>query len=239
MRGHATQGRLTRLVGILLALAGLSVGAGAARAEFFNIKYGTDFGNPSPAYGGAANQPGFWTNQPIATGVQQLRDLGGNLTNVTIELSGIFYPFSFDNPGPQGDERALMNSYVGLGFPGDSATFRIRGLAAGDYDLITYAWGSDNAAYRTGISPNGLPEQSVGGPWPGGQVLGVTYADHQVHLGAGEDLVVTATTRAGFGSVNGLQIAPPSPAPEPGTLALAGVGAGLMLLVRRRRPRAA
>jgi hypothetical protein len=239
MRGHATQGRLTRLVGILLALVTPSVGAGAARAEFFNIKYGTDFGNPSSAYGGAGNQPGFWSNQPITTGVQPLRDLSGALTNVTIELSGIFYPFSFDNPALTGDERALMNSYVGLGFPGDSATLRIRGLAAGDYDLITYGWGSDNSTYRTGISPNGLPEQSVGGAWPGGQVLGITYAEHQVHLDTGQDLVVTGRTLSGFGSVNGLQIAPPAPAPEPGTLLLAGVGAGLLLLVRLRRPGAA
>jgi hypothetical protein len=230
MSFHAAKGRLPRRVGILVALAGLLVGARAARAEFINVDYGTDFGTPSAAYGGAANQPGFWNNPAIATGPQQLRDLGGALTSATIELSGIFYPFSFDNPALQGDDRALMNDFVGLG----SATVRVRGLAAGDYDLITYGWGSDNASYRTGISVNGLPEQSVGGAWPGSQKLGVTYAEHMVHLDAGQDLVVTAVTLSGFGSINGLQIAP---TPEPGTLVLAGIGGGFVFLVRlRRRP---
>jgi hypothetical protein len=211
----------------------LGVGAPRVHAEFINIDYGTDFGTPSPAYGGAANQPGFWNNPAIDSTVQPLRDLSGTLTGVTIQISGIFYPFSFDNPGPKGDERALMNDYVGLGFPGEAATFRIHGLAAGDYDVVTYAWGSDNAAYRTGVSINGLPEEVVGGDWPGGQVQGITYALHHLSLGAGEDLVLTATTRAGFGSINGLQLT--QAVPEPGTLVLGSLGAALVLLVRLGR----
>jgi hypothetical protein len=222
-----------------VALAALHLaGAPAARADFINIDYATEFGTPSAAYGGAANQPGFWNNPATGTSAPQaLRDLSGAPTGVTIAMSPARGSFSFSNPGPVGDERALMDDLVDLGSAG-TTTFTIHGLTAGTYNIYTYAWAPDSDTYRTGVSVNGSPVQIVGGAWPGGQVQGITYDQQTVTINPGQDLVVAATVVSGFGSINGFQIAQPVAVPEPGTLALSGVGVvllGLRLTLAGRR----
>jgi len=207
----------------------------AAAAPFtidaFNIDYGTAFGTPSSAYGAAANQPGFWNNPlPGTTAPQQLRDLSGALTAVTIAMGNPQFEFSANHPLTVGDDKALMDDAVDLF--GRATAFTIANLPAGTYDIYTYAWAPDDPAFRTGVNVNMSGGRLVGGAWTGSHVLGVTYALHQVTLAPGQNVIVVAQTVVGAGSINGFQIAQ---VPEPTTLVLSGLGMGLLTLVRRHR----
>ena len=219
----------------LLGLSGwlLIIGVQPAAATPFNIDYGTHFGTPSSAYGAAANQPGFWNN-PLAgtTTPQQLRDLSGALTAVTIAMGSPQLEFFADHPLTAGDDEALMDDAVDLF--GRATGFTIANLPAGPYDIFTYAWAPDDPTFRTGVTVN-MTGRLVGGPWPGSQVLGVTYALHRITLAPGENLNVVAQTVVGAGSINGFQIAQIAEVPEPSTLVLSGLGMGLLALVRRHR----
>jgi hypothetical protein len=129
-----------------------------------------------------------------------------------------------------------MNDLLDLDI-GTTTTVTVTGLTPGLYNVYTYAWAPDSAAFVTGVSVNGLPVQNVGGAWPGGFVQGTTHALHQVTLAAAQNLVWTLTVPTGFGSLNGIQIQGVVPIPEPSTFVLGGIGMGLvtLFLVRRRK----
>jgi hypothetical protein len=157
--------------------------------------------------------------------------LAGGATGVSTFNTGVGF-FNFDNPGTTGDDQALYDDLIDVGGVGSNVLITVNGLAPTTYNIFTYAFAPDSDTFRTDVSVNGLPIQSIGGLWPGTSTLGTTFAMHTVTLGAGESLLISATTNTGFGSVNGIQIVP---IPEPTSLALLGIPALVGMARRRKR----
>jgi len=113
---------------------------------------------------------------------------------------------SADNPGTSGDDELLMDDYLDLGPPQlPAVTVTVSGLSSGDYVVRTYAWAPDDDTYITSVFVgDGTGAQNVGGAWPGGHVLGTTYAQDAV-ASAGT-ITITLDTISGFGTLNGFQI---------------------------------
>jgi hypothetical protein len=221
-----------RLVFKALALmVALGLGAGTASAQpYFNIDFNAAFGTPTSAYGAAAGQPGVWQTLTGAAGPTTLNDISGAATAVTLTLSPAVGQFQFNNAGTLGDDQALMDDFLDIGGVGSSVTMTFANMTPGSYLVYSYAWAADSATFITSVNASGGP-QLVGGAWPGSQQLGVTYALHSVDVLVDGLLTVSFTTDAGFGSVNGIQIAP---VPEPTSMALCGVAIGLAAWKRRR-----
>ncbi|MCA8981882.1 MAG: hypothetical protein KDC14_17765 [Planctomycetes bacterium] len=184
----------------------LTLGATGAHAQSVNIDV-SSAGLPVPAstYGGGAAQPGVW-NQATVGLITPCLDLAGAPSAVSIDLSLIPFSFSFPNAGTTGDDELLMDDCADVQVP---TSFAIIGLADGPYTVITYAWAPDDATYVTnvGIAGSVDPVQSIGGAWPGMQVLGVTYASHQVDVVGGSPVVVDLTSGGpGFYTLNGVQV---------------------------------
>jgi len=196
-----------------LLLAGLA--AVPASAQSLNIDVGPTAGtNPTPAYGAAAGQPGFWSwEQPIPGSIQPVTSLTGGATGVGLEITGGVGGMMFDNPGTVGGDQALMDDGLDLGGAAAVVDWTFHGLAGDGYWVYTYAWAPDGAAFRTRVSvieAGGVdsfdPDQTVGRAWPGLQKYVETYALHFVVVPAGADLVVRTTTTLGFGRVQGFQL---------------------------------
>jgi hypothetical protein len=199
-----------------------------ALGQSFNIDHGDGFGTPSDAYGAAAAQPGSWNNVSFTDFAVPLNDLSGAATGVTATVGGPIAPFSFDNPGTAGDDHALMDDLFDVGGAGGAGSVTISGLAAGTYDVYTYAWAPDSAAFITNVTVGGTTLSS-GGAWPGVHASGTTHTEHTVAVAGGTDLVINVATSSGFGSLNGVQVV----VPEPASLSLLALG-GIAVLRRRR-----
>jgi hypothetical protein len=217
-----------------LSLAGAALLLGAsATAQGFNVDFNSPFctlcATPASTYAGAGTA-GVWNPVDASlTGPHALVDKTGAATGVTLTQSGsLLNTLEFDNLNFTGDDAALMEDIVyGGGGAGASHTITISGLAAGNYDVITYAQAPDDKLnFLTDVSVAGSLDgiQTVGGlTWPGTHVLGGSHARHAVSVAAGADLVVTITVNASFDSVNGLQIEPSAPT---GTAYCFGDGTG-------------
>ena len=194
--------RLARLL-ILLAIAA-GVSAPAAWSQSFNIDLGTQFGAPSPGYGAAASQPGFWNERNgFEDETATLVSVKGEKTAVTLVPSLPFGQAGFDFPGTTGDDQALLDDYFDL--HSVPATFEIRGLAAGTYAVYTYAWAPDEAAFKTSVSLAGRPARLIGGAWPGGFQEGITHSRDVVRISPGGTIVI-AVFGIPKGTMNGLQV---------------------------------
>ena len=191
-------------LGLASGLAIVLSGA-ASSAQHINIDAGS-VATASAAYGGAAAQPGVWNVYEGNDGAAfPLVDLTGAATAVTLTPSLPFGPATYDHPATAGDDAALMDDYLSLhSTPG---TFEIAGLAEGQYSVFTYAWAPDDAALKTTVDVNALGAQTIGGGWPGGQQVGVTYAKHDVVVKPG-DTVSIFMHGVPQGTLNGFQIAP-------------------------------
>ena len=174
----------------------------AASAQSFNVDFGTVGTPPASTYGAAAAQPGIWNEIEGGALGTPLVGLGGTPTAVTIETTG--NSFTFNNAATTGDDEALLDSLL------DGPTsIIVRGLAAGDYVVYTYAWAPDSAAYITNVEVLGStdPLQACGGDWTGTFQLGIHYTRHAVTLGGTlTDLEIQLTTGSQFRSSNGIQI---------------------------------
>ncbi|MCY2960905.1 MAG: hypothetical protein NTY35_12140 [Planctomycetota bacterium] len=204
----------------VLSVAALALSASLAPAQNFNINVGSSNPTSKPAntFGAGANQPGEWNavsaNLPSTP---NLVDVTGAPTTVSIALVGGFGNFQIANPAWNGDDEKLLElaADVGsIGQGGGTITWTFSGLAAGTYEITTYAIAPDQpAVYRTRVAIAGAaePAQIVGGAWPGQPyVLGVTHARHTVAVGVGQNLVVVTndpgTPAGNLSTVNGFQI---------------------------------
>lgn len=212
-----------------LAVAVVAALPFAAFGQAFNIDFNNAFGTPTAAYGAGAGQPGTWNDVSFTGFAVPLNGLGGGATGVTAQVDGTAGPFSFNNAGTTGDDERLMDDLFDVGGVGGTGTVTISGLAAGAYDVYTYAWAPDSGTFITSVTVGGAALTS-GGAWPGVPTSGITHTQHVANVGAGQNLVINVATSSGFGSLNGVQIAP---VPEPATLSLLALG-GIAVLRRRR-----
>jgi len=203
-----------------LSAATLSLFAAAAGAQSMNIDVGSSLfiHRPTSGFGAAANQPGVWNmvsaNNPT-TG--NLVDLAGAVTGAHISLVGGFGDFQISNPTWGGDDELLLERAVDVGSIGQGAgtiTWTLGGLAAGTYEITTYAIAPDlPATYKTRVAVTNAVEgaQIVGAAWPGQPyLLGATHAKHTVTITGGQSITIV-TTDPGFPSgnlatVNGFQV---------------------------------
>lgn len=186
---------------------------GVARAQSFNIDTANGAGTPDPRYGGAANQPGVWNAHPGNDPAPfPLVDLLGNPTSVTLNMPLPFGPAAFDHPGTSGDEAALLDDYFDL--HSTPAAFELIGLRPGRYGVYTYAWGPDDAAFRTTVEVNGQGAVSIGGGWPGQLQEGLVYAHHLVTITGTQSISIYTFGRP-RGTLNGFQIVEGEERPTP------------------------
>lgn len=192
----------------LLVLAACVASFSLASAQSLNIDVGVTFPVPSSTFGAAAAQPGVWNSVDAGqAGATALVDLAGVATGVTIQRSnGSGSEMSWNNPGTNGDDAALMDDGDD---PGLGSTWRISGLAAGDYEVTVYAWAPDDPGYQTVVYINGGASTIVGGPWTGGYVVGITHAVRTVTLAPGANLdllLYPLSTFDDLATFNGAQV---------------------------------
>ena len=205
-----------------LSAAGAALLLGAsATAQGFNVDFNNSFCTicaTPPATYAAAGTAGVWNGiDGNLGGTIPLVDKSGAATGVTMTQSvGFTLELEFDNVNLTGDDAALMEDIVyGGGGAGAMHSMTISGLAAGAYNVFTYAQAPDDKiTFLTDISVTGSPDgvQTCGGAfWSGAHVLGVSYAQHSVNVAPGADLVINVTVNTTFDSVNGFQIEPAGP----------------------------
>jgi len=221
---------LTRVV-----LAGASLVAGVACGQSFNIDLDGEFGGrgvgaglPSPSFGAAAGQPGYW-NFVSATGrgPVKLRDLSGRVTPVTYRAwGGVGSGIGWRNPridlGEANDDFWLLMGDAGdLGVIGVDHQLRsplpwrmimFEGLEPGLYEVYTYAVSPAQPPRYVPVEvtvPGSLTQnpQLCTGPMPTDWVfrLGVTHTVHRVWAVGGQ-VFVYLTGPHNVSYVNGLQL---------------------------------
>lgn len=210
--------------------------AAVAHGQAFNIDCGGVFGvPPSDAYGAGAGQSGYWN--PTTNIANGMRDIHGTATDASFASGGGVT--LFDIAGATGDDERLMESLIQVQATDPTGIF---GLRAGLYDVYVYSWlprdeGTRTvhiAAFNGDGTTNVVAEITYGGPWPGQQVEGETFARLTIDVIDGRNFIGLGIS-GGFGkeltnALNGIQIVP---IPAPGSAALCfSLGA---IALRRKR----
>lgn len=180
-----------------------------------NASAGIGVGAPSAGFGAAAGQVGAWTAMTDTTTPVSMNTLGNVTTGMTVARAGGVGVFTFNNANTSGDHQLLLDDLYDL--TGSPATYTFAHLPKGDYDVYTYAVAPDSTAFTTSVNVTGSTStnpQVVGGTIPvNAFTLGVTHSRHRVTVVPGANIVVTGTTNATSGSINGFQIVPISDCP--------------------------
>jgi hypothetical protein len=196
-----------------------------------NIDLGTTMGTPGTGQGGAPDNIGAWNGVDVPTGGTGLFDLEQAQTLGTISHSGNAGEFVFDEPLSTGFWEKMYDDGHDIGCtPGVSTvTYTLSGFAAGTYDVYVYSWALENPLNSvTNITlTNGLKgTQPCGGiPFQEAFVDGGNYVFDQVTIGVGGDIQIVATTAAGCGRVNGIQVLAGTPCGQPVNYCTAGTSA--------------
>lgn len=199
--------------------------ASPALAQKIFVDLDNGGGPPAPGYAGALEGGGganVWNALAAADGALPVNaETGAGGEPVVLDGDGI--PGSFAEPGPAGDDAALMNDFVfDPGHtPADSGVdFVFSGLDVGGYTVIVYTWGPTAATggigYETNVTGStgqaSTKTSEPTGAWPGGFSEGIT---HTVHNGVfvafdGGTIIVNVRVSEGAGAivVNGMQLAP-------------------------------
>ncbi len=177
-----------------------------------NASTGVAAGAPSNTFGAAAGQVGSWTAMTDAAASANMVTLGNINTAMTVSRTGGAAIFTNDNVNTTGNHQLLLDDVWDVGAPGNPAVYTFAHLPKGTYDVYTYAIAPDSAALLTSVNVTGSTStnpQIVGGAMPVNAFTpGVTHSVHRVTVVPGANLVVTCTTSASFGSVNGFQLKP-------------------------------
>lgn len=201
-----------RRIPLLLALvsAGALLGT-AAFAQSFNVDFGDAASAPSAAYP-AAGLPGVWNAIPVLPGWQRapLVQLDGSASGAEIYIFGGVEMLTVNDPATTGDHQALLDDMlIGWNDPVDVCIW-FDGLAAGSYEVLTYALTPSNPLLRSRVRVDTSTEgpEQIGGAWGGSHVEGLSYAKHPVTVTANGEIAMhsglwDANVQSGM---NGIQI---------------------------------
>lgn len=242
MKASATVRRTAAILGWLLATAAHCV------AQSFNIDVDVEFGPPilgtgapTSAFGGAANQVGYWDKVGATMWSNGLRGLDGSLTSVRMAGPQSGSGSGHNIPINTGDFALLLNDARKVGPVGDALKFRIHGLQNGFYRLMTYAVSLQLDYRPTQIevleATNGATKISAG-PMPGNQFSeGVTHTVHEVNV-TNHEINITAVCLASSTNsyLNGMQL---TMVPEPGIGQTLMVCSAMLIWTERRFGRVA
>lgn len=198
----------------------------AAQSLNVNACQGGVFAKPSPAYAGAAVQPGVW-GIALGLGVMDnitLMDPHNNYqTSISAFTTGSGVDETFDHPGTGGDDALLLDDGSSFAPQGAAMWWDFGPLKEGRYQVYTYAWDPSSAANLTEITIAGALEgpQIVGGSWTGAHAQGITYALHTIDVPVGGHVVIGCAALGARGFVNGFQLV----REQPGTAFCFGYGA--------------
>lgn len=232
---------------LFAGIAGCVLTASPLRAQSFNIDIDSPTsgpalggGVPSPSFGAAPNQQGFWTSYPATSNPVSLVDLNSGLpTAATVQVTASSTTVSvlaFNNPANTGDFALLFNdgSQIGTTIQGGNRTYNFSGLLDGPYAVYTYTGrpqGTDGEIQIDVIGSNEGPTIASGVPIGNTFTLGVTHVVHTLNVVGGSfDLRALDIPGAPAAYIGGFQIVV---IPEPGSVAL--VAGFVSLLARRRR----
>ena len=226
--------RSTICVFPLLLIAG-------ARAQSMNIDLDIFAGDPSngngapsPAFAGAAGQPGYWNRLRAGSSFpQSIADTSGHTTGIQFSIPiGAGSSGGSNFPINSGDYALLLNDYARVP---DLMVFRFTGMRPGQYRIYTYAVDAVGFSFPALVSIAGssTPTQRVTGPMPGNTfVRGITHSVHELLLSASTFEIEVRNEVIGppNSSVNGFQIVA---VPEPASLTV--LSCLFALMARRRR----
>jgi hypothetical protein len=184
----------------------------AASAQSFNVDFAGAPGALQTSYGAAAGQAGVWNGiNPVGASYVSptLLTTSGATSGVVLEFDSLggfgLWTIGANEPNTFGDDQALLDDCY---FNAGPSLLTIRGLAPGDYRLLTYAMAPDYGMARTGVNVAGSldPLQVVGGDFSAGFARGVTHAEHRISVTGGAAVVIDFSIVASLDSINGLQI---------------------------------
>ncbi len=225
-RGHASSTR-TFLFAALLVTTALSL-APAASAQSINIDFGPvdpkdpAAHQPSSTYA-AAGLPGYWNSIPAfhTTTTFDLIDRAGNVTPVRLLQIGGTQTLLGVDPATSGDDERLMDDHLITYNAVESCLF-FDGLEPGTYTMLLYARMPNKPgvmSYTDCDEEPGNPYYQVGGVWPGGHEVLVTYSRHVAIVSENQRLrahsgLVPGGTPSEGAALNGVQLhrAPDCPA---------------------------
>jgi hypothetical protein len=194
----------------LLVSALLGVSWQGAKAQSFNIDFGTTGTAPQATYG-AAGLAGTWNVVgALNPGQRQnLVDLTGAASAARIYQIGGAQILDTDAPGTTGDDAALLDDmFIGFNNPLDVCIW-VENLVPGDYQVTIYAMtpGDPNLMSRVRVDDGNPGPTMVGGAWPGAHQAGVTYASFTVTI-AGSVIGLHSGLPSGLiqSGINGIQI---------------------------------
>lgn len=191
----------------------------SAMGQSFNIDIGTatfgaaGFGPPDAAFGGAADQPGFWNNMTgTLTLPVTLNDLNGTATTATLtRSSGGGGNYAAANSNTTHGYNQLLDDAQDINAAGGIVTYTIGSLSPGNYVVYVYAIAPDSPTARSRIGPTAphLPadEKVVGGAMPQNQFeLGVTHDTLAFTLGSTGSIQFFVQNEVGSARCNGIQV---------------------------------
>lgn len=177
--------QLTRLSAPLVFFVVIATGV-SCLAQSLNINFGTKT-SPTPSFGGEG-APGRWNTIAGVQGTHySLAGLDGSPSGVTVNNIGGSQLLFDNNQATAGDEAALMDSYLVTFNPNLEVCLFFTGLENGTYFVVTYAWLplQPGVSSLVSVDETAEPNELVGGPWPGGLLVGRTHAIHTAEVTTG------------------------------------------------------
>ena len=167
-------------------IAGVLSLCGVASAQSFNIDLGLDAGPPSTY--GAAGLAGEWISVPGTQGVTvtNLTDIDGVPTAARFIQIGGTETLSLTDEAVTGDDAILMNDCLITHSAVENCMF-FSEMLPGRYVVLIYARMPDEPRITaiTNVDEEiGNPHITVGGPWSGAHVEGVSYSRHVLEVAA-------------------------------------------------------
>lgn len=184
-------------------------------AQNLNVDFGEPAHQPSASYA-AADGAGFWNSIPALHGstTPNLTDTAGNATGVSLTQIGGLETVTVNDPDTGGDDALLMDDYLVTFDDGLESCIFLDGMQPGTYQVIIYARMPLQPAVLSDTFVDqepGIPHYSIGGAWPGGHQLGVTYSQHTAIVGADGNLdfhsgIVNGANPTLGAAMNGFQV---------------------------------